>query len=89
MGCGKARAPPTFRPRSPRPPARQPGSSNAGRLISPGTCPDREVVVADLAGIAEAALGLSGPGFVVVVGDVVSLRERLLDAKLYLSQRFG
>jgi uroporphyrin-III C-methyltransferase len=57
-------------------------------VISRGTCPDQEVVVADLAGIAEAAAGLPGPA-VVVVGEVVALRERLQAPKLYLSQRFG
>jgi uroporphyrin-III C-methyltransferase len=57
-------------------------------VISRGTCPDQEVVVADLAGIAEAAAGLPGPAL-VVVGEVVALRERLQAPKLYLSQRFG
>jgi uroporphyrin-III C-methyltransferase len=57
-------------------------------VISRGTCPDQEVVVADLAGIADAAAGLPGPAL-VVVGEVVRLRERLLNATLYLSQRFG
>jgi hypothetical protein len=45
-------------------------------------------LVADRAGIAEAAADLPGPA-VVVVGEVVALPERLLDTKLYLSQRFG
>jgi uroporphyrin-III C-methyltransferase len=57
-------------------------------VISRGTCPDQEVVVADLAGIAEAAAGLPGPAL-VVVGEVVALREQLQSPKLYLSQRFG
>jgi uroporphyrin-III C-methyltransferase len=57
-------------------------------VISRGTCPDQEVVVADLAGVAEAAAGLPGPAL-VVVGEVVVLRERLQAPKLYLSQRFG
>jgi uroporphyrin-III C-methyltransferase len=57
-------------------------------VISRGTCPDQEVVVADLAGIAEAAAGLPGPAL-VVVGEVVALRERLQSPTLYLSQRFG
>jgi uroporphyrin-III C-methyltransferase len=57
-------------------------------VISRGTCPDQEVVVADLAGIAEAAAGLPGPAL-VVVGDVVALRERLAQPKLYVSQRVG
>jgi uroporphyrin-III C-methyltransferase len=57
-------------------------------VISRGTCPDQEVVVADIAGIAEAATGLPGPAL-VVVGKVVTLRERLQAPKLSLSQRFG
>jgi uroporphyrin-III C-methyltransferase len=57
-------------------------------VISRGTCPDQEVVIADLAGIAEAAAGLAGPAL-VVVGEVVALRERLQTLKLSLSQRFG
>ena len=55
-----------------------PGTSAA--VISHGTCPDQQVVVADLAGIADAAVGLPAPAL-VVIGDVVSLRERLLDRK--------
>jgi siroheme synthase len=57
-------------------------------VISRGTCPDQEVVVANVAGIADAAAGLPCPAL-VVVGDVVHLRERLQAPKLYLSQRFG
>jgi uroporphyrin-III C-methyltransferase len=57
-------------------------------VISRGTCPDQEVVVADLAGIADASAGLPGPAL-VVVGEVVGLRDRLQAPKLYLSQRFG
>jgi uroporphyrin-III C-methyltransferase len=57
-------------------------------VISRGTCPDQEVVVADLAGIAAAAAGLPGPAL-VVVGEAVALRERLQAPKLSLSQRFG
>jgi siroheme synthase len=57
-------------------------------VISRGTCGDQEVVVADLAGIAEAAAGLPGPAL-VVVGEVVALRARLLAPKLSLAQRFG
>ena len=57
-------------------------------VISRGTCPDQEVVVADVADIAEAAAGLPGPAL-VVVGEVVTLRERLLETTLYLSQRIG
>lgn len=54
-------------------------------VISRGTCADQEVVVSDVAGIAEAAAGLPGPAL-VVVGEVVALRERLLQTKLYIAQ---
>jgi uroporphyrin-III C-methyltransferase len=58
-------------------------------VISRGTCPDQEVVVAKLADIAKAAACLPGPAL-VVVGDVVGLRERLLadvgEPQLYFSQ---
>src|ERR671936_2127109 len=39
-----------------------PGTSAA--VISHGTCPDQQVVVADLAGIADAAVGLPAPALV-------------------------
>jgi uroporphyrin-III C-methyltransferase len=45
-------------------------------VISRGTTPDQEVVVSDLDGIAEAAAELATPAL-VVVGEVVRLRERL------------
>lgn len=61
-------------------------------VISRGTCPDQEVVVADVSGIAAAAEGLPGPAL-VVVGDVVGLRERLRgsrdESQLYFSQPVG
>jgi uroporphyrin-III C-methyltransferase len=61
-------------------------------VISRGTCPDQEVVVAEVGGIAAAAEGLPGPAL-VVVGEVVGLRERLrgrADAsQLYFSQPVG
>jgi uroporphyrin-III C-methyltransferase len=57
-------------------------------VISRGTRPDQEVVVADLAGIAAAADGLPGPAL-VVVGDVVALREQLDPTSLYVSQHIG
>ena len=61
-------------------------------VISRGTCADQEVVVGDVAGIAEAAMGLPGPAL-VVVGEVVALRELLLEpgdvAKLSLRHRGG
>jgi uroporphyrin-III C-methyltransferase len=61
-------------------------------VISRGTCPDQEVVVGDVTGIASAAAGLPGPAL-VVVGEVVGLRERLgrsSDAsRLYFSQPVG
>jgi uroporphyrin-III C-methyltransferase len=49
-------------------------------VISRGTCPDQEVVVADVRGIAAVAAGLAGPAL-VVVGDVVRLRERLSSSR--------
>jgi uroporphyrin-III C-methyltransferase len=61
-------------------------------VISRGTCTDQEVVVADVSEIAGAAAGLPGPAL-VVVGEVVSLRERLRpsgdQSRLYFSQPVG
>jgi uroporphyrin-III C-methyltransferase len=61
-------------------------------VISRGTCPDQEVVVAEVGGIAAAAEGLPGPAL-VVVGEVVGLRERLRgsgdESQLYISQPVG
>jgi uroporphyrin-III C-methyltransferase len=61
-------------------------------VISRGTCPDQEVVVAEVGGIAAAAEGLPGPAL-VVVGEVVGLRERLRgqadEPQLYFSQPVG
>ena len=61
-------------------------------VISRGTCPDQAVVVADVSEIAGAAAGLPGPAL-VVVGEVVSLRERLRPggdrSQLYFSQSVG
>jgi uroporphyrin-III C-methyltransferase len=61
-------------------------------VISRGTCPDQEVVVAGVGGIAAAAEGLPGPAL-VVVGEVVGLRERLRGSgdgsQLYFSQPVG
>jgi uroporphyrin-III C-methyltransferase len=61
-------------------------------VISRGTWPDQEVVVADVGGIADAAAGLPGPAL-VVVGEVVGLRERLRgradESQLYFSQPVG
>lgn len=61
-------------------------------VISRGTCPDQEVVVAEVRGIAAAAEGLPGPAL-VVVGEVVGLRERLRasrdESQLYFSQPVG
>ena len=61
-------------------------------VISRGTCPDQEVVVAEVGGIAAAAEGLPGPAL-VVVGEVVGLRERLRgsgdESQLYFSQPVG
>jgi uroporphyrin-III C-methyltransferase len=49
-------------------------------VISRGTTPEQEIVVADVAGIAEVADGLSAPAL-VVVGEVVALRERLAESR--------
>jgi uroporphyrin-III C-methyltransferase len=61
-------------------------------VISRGTCPDQEVMVAEVSGISAAAEGLPGPAL-VVVGEVVGLRERLRgrgdESKLYISQPVG
>jgi uroporphyrin-III C-methyltransferase len=61
-------------------------------VISRGTCPDQEVVVAEVGGIAAAAEGLPGPAL-VVVGEVVGFRERLrgcaAESQLYFSQPVG
>ena len=66
--------------------------STPAAVISRGTCPDQEVVTADVSGIADAAVGLPGPAL-VVVGEVVGLRERLRDSpdesQLYFSQPVG
>jgi uroporphyrin-III C-methyltransferase len=66
--------------------------STPAAVISRGTCPDQEVVVADVSGIADAAAGLSGPAL-VVVGEVVGLRQRLRgsahESQLYFSQPVG
>jgi uroporphyrin-III C-methyltransferase len=45
-------------------------------VISAGTTPDEEVVTATLETIADSAAGLGSPAL-IVVGDVVSLSERL------------
>lgn len=50
-------------------------------VVSRGTLPDQQVVVAELAELPGAAAGLPGPAL-VVVGDVVAVRERLLGAVL-------
>jgi len=66
--------------------------STPAAVISRGTCPDQEVVVADVREIARAAEGLPGPAL-VVVGEVVGLRERLRgtgdESQLYISQSVG
>jgi uroporphyrin-III C-methyltransferase len=55
-------------------------ASTPAAAISRGTRPDQEVVVSDLAGIAAAAGGLPGPAL-VVIGHVVSLRERVAELR--------
>jgi uroporphyrin-III C-methyltransferase len=51
--------------------------STPAAVISRGTLPDQEVVVAELGELAAAAEEVSAPAL-VVVGEVVSLRDRLL-----------
>jgi uroporphyrin-III C-methyltransferase len=67
-------------------------SSTPAAVISRGTCADQEVVVADVGGIAKAAESLPGPAL-VVIGEVVRLRERLRGHRdvspLYISQPVG
>jgi siroheme synthase len=46
-------------------------------VVANGTTPGQEVVVSDLASVVEDAAGLSAPAL-VVVGEVVALRDRLL-----------
>jgi uroporphyrin-III C-methyltransferase len=66
--------------------------STPAAVISRGTCTDQEVVVADVRSIAQAAEGLPGPAL-VVVGEVVGLRERLRgsgeESQLYFSHPVG
>ena len=50
--------------------------STPAAVIANGTTPDREVAVAPIAEIAEAAAGLQSPAL-IVIGDVVSLSERI------------
>jgi uroporphyrin-III C-methyltransferase len=53
-------------------------------VVSRGTLPDQETVTAPLAELPERAAGLCGPAL-VVVGDVVTLRERLTPGPALLS----
>jgi uroporphyrin-III C-methyltransferase/precorrin-2 dehydrogenase/sirohydrochlorin ferrochelatase len=53
-------------------------------VISRGTLPDQEVVVAELGSLAEAARDAPGPAL-VIVGEVVSLREALLSTAAHLA----
>jgi uroporphyrin-III C-methyltransferase len=50
-------------------------------VVASGTLPDEEVATAPLAEIADAAAGLESPAL-LVVGDVVGLRERLAPPRL-------
>jgi uroporphyrin-III C-methyltransferase len=60
--------------------------STPAAVVSRGTLPDQEVVVADLGTLAEAARSVPGPAL-VIVGEVVRLREALLTtARLALVQ---
>jgi uroporphyrin-III C-methyltransferase len=56
-------------------------ASTPAAVVSRGTLPDQQVVVAELGELVEAAEGLPGPAL-VVVGDVVAVRERILGAVL-------
>jgi uroporphyrin-III C-methyltransferase len=51
--------------------------STPAAVVSRGTLPGQEVVVAELGQLAEAAQGVEAPAL-VIVGEVVSLRDRLL-----------
>ncbi|HEY9458464.1 MAG TPA: uroporphyrinogen-III C-methyltransferase, partial [Gaiella sp.] len=53
-------------------------------VVSRGTLPDQAVVTAPLAELPERASGLPGPAL-VVVGDVVALRERIAPGVLLAS----
>jgi uroporphyrin-III C-methyltransferase len=55
--------------------------STPAAVVSRGTRPDQQVVVGELAELAEAAEGLPGPAL-VIVGDVVAVRDRILGAVL-------
>ncbi len=50
--------------------------STPAAVIASGTTADRELAVAPVAGIAAAAAGLQSPAL-IVIGDVVSLSERI------------
>jgi uroporphyrin-III C-methyltransferase len=59
-------------------------ASTPAAVVSRGSLPDQAVVTAPLAELAEQAAGLPGPAL-VVVGDVVALRERILPGVLLAS----
>jgi uroporphyrin-III C-methyltransferase len=52
-------------------------ASTPAAVVSRGTLPDQQVVVAELAELVDAAAGLPGPAL-VIVGTVVAVRERIL-----------
>ena len=58
-------------------------ASTPAAVVSRGTTQEQEVVVAELGGIAEAAADLEAPAL-VVVGEVVRLRERLAPGRFTL-----
>jgi siroheme synthase len=51
--------------------------STPAAVVAHGTTPEQEVVVSELASVAEDAAGVTAPAL-VIVGEVVALRERLL-----------
>jgi siroheme synthase len=59
-------------------------ASTPSAVVSRGSLPDQAVVIAPLAELPERAAGLPGPAL-VVVGDVVALRERIAPAAAALA----
>jgi uroporphyrin-III C-methyltransferase len=58
--------------------------STPAAVVSRGSLPDQAVITAPLAELPECAAGLPGPAL-VVLGDVVALRERILPGVLLAS----
>jgi siroheme synthase len=59
-------------------------ASTPTAVVSRGSLPDQAVVTAPLVELPERAAGLPGPAL-VVVGDVVALRERIAPGVLLAS----